>query len=377
MKNIQFMDLQKQYQSIKSEIDAAIFKVLESSEYIGGPIKENFEKNFAKACGTSYCLGVGNGTDAITIALKAMGIGPGDEVITQANSFIASSEAISTAGAKPVFVDVDPANFLMDFAKLEALLEKQAHTKGGKIKAIIPVHLYGRILNMTKLMALADKYKLKVLEDCAQSHLATWNGKKAGSFGDMATFSFYPGKNLGAYGDAGAIVTSNEQYYNLAKKLANHGRVQKYDHEIEGYNSRLDTIQAAILDVKLKYLQNWSDARYDKAVYYSQKLAGISSEIALPEIPEKGSHVFHLYVIRVKNREKLQKHLQDHGIPTIVHYPISLPNLKAYAHMGHSPDSFPVATQLQNEVLSLPLFPEITSDEQNHICAKIKEFYAQ
>lgn len=365
------MDLHRQYLTIKPEIDSAILNIINNSEFIGGESKNKFEASFAAACGVKHSIGVGNGTDAIYIALKAMGIGAGDEVIVPTQTFIATSEAVSVAGAKPIFIDSDPNTHLLDIRLLESLLEKRAHTRGGKVRAIIPVHLYGRICPMIEIMELAKKYGLLVLEDSAQAHLAEIDGKKAGSFGHMATFSFYPGKNLGAYGDAGAIVTNDTQFAEKARKLANHGRVKKYDHDVEGFNSRLDGIQAAVLNVKLPHLEKWTESRRRLAGNYNQLLRSLDQHIILPILPEKKEHVFHLYVIRTSNREYVQAELSARGVQTIIHYPIALHNLAAYSYMGHSPEDFPVANKFQNEILSLPLFPEMTLVEQEYVASSM------
>lgn len=385
---IPFMDLHRQYLTIKGEMDRAIQGVIDRSEYIGGSEKNLFEKNFANACGVRNCIGVANGTDAITISLKAMGIGAGDEVIVPANSFIASSEAVSMTGAKPVFVDIDPSSYLLSLEKLEDLLSRRAHNRGGKVRAIIPVHLYGRICPMSSILELAKKYDLKVLEDSAQAHLAEWvdgaTGKvgRAGSFGHMATFSFYPGKNLGAFGDAGAIMTNDDRLAELARKLANHGRVSKYDHDMEGYNSRLDGMQAAVLNVKLPHLARWSESRRQLARKYNQLLSDLEAKIDLPYVPEGKEHVWHLYVVRLKEnkttkagelREKIQSKLNDLGVQTVVHYPIALPNLKAYAHLGHKPSDFPISSDYESKIFSLPLFPEMTSAEQEYVSQCLHE----
>lgn len=368
---IPFMDLNRQYQSLKNEVDGAIQAVIDTSAFVGGPAKNNFEESFARACGAKHCIGVGNGTDALFIALKAMGIGQGDEVIVPAMTFIATAEAVSAIGAKPVFVDIDPQNYLMDVKQVEALLEARAHTRGGKIKALIPVHLYGRICPMKDLMDLAKKFDLFVLEDAAQAHLAEEEGLKAGAIGHMGTFSFYPGKNLGAFGDGGAIVTSDDDLALMARKLANHGRTKKYDHDVEGFNSRLDGIQAAVLNVKLPHLADWSEKRRKYAKRYNELLSAFEDKIALPHIPEVKQHVFHLYVVRVlegaKKRKELQEKIKELGVSTVVHYPIALPNLQAYAPYGHKPSDFPVSSQYQDQVLSLPLFPEMTPEEQDHV----------
>lgn len=372
MMHIPLMDLVRQYNSLKTEIDSVVKSVIETASFVGGPEKDQFETEFAKACGVPHCIGVGNGTDSLFLILKALGISSGDEVVTAANSFIASSEAISATGARPVFIDIDPNTFNIDLNLLEELLEKRAHSRGGKIKAIMPVHLYGRIVDMPKVSALAKKYQLFVVEDTAQAHLAEIEGKRAGAWGDAGSFSFYPGKNLGAFGDAGAVITSDQDLAQRIRKLANHGRIGKYDHDVEGFNSRLDTLQAAVLRVKLRNLQSWSDARFDRAIEYDKMLQEVP-EVVRPIIPSKGQHVFHLYVIRVKEREKVQEEMKKRGIQTVVHYPVALPNLAAYRYLGHQPGDFPFASKAAKEVLSLPLFPEMTFEEQRYVAKCLRE----
>ncbi len=364
---IPFLDLNQQYHSIKQEIDQAIFEIIENSAFIGGKKLKEFEQNFANFIGTKYCIGVGNGTDAITIALKALGIGKGDEVITVANSFIATSEAITAAGAKVVFVDTHPVYYTIDIEKIEEKITD-------KTKAIIPVHLYGQAAMMDKVMEIAKKYNLYVIEDSAQAHGAKYLDKNIGLWGDLATFSFYPGKNLGAYGDAGAIVTNDENLAKLCKMYANHGRTEKYNHEFEGYNSRLDGIQAAVLDVKLKHLENWTKQRQKVAKLYDEYLKDING-IVIPKIHKNSTSVYHLYVIRTPKRNELKEFLAENGISAGIHYPIGLPYLKAYAYLNHKPEDFPYTYQYQNEVLSLPIFPEMTEDMVSFVVEKIKEFF--
>lgn len=373
---IPLMDLSKQTQSIRHEIDSVIKNVIDSGVYVGGPEKDGFELEWAAAVGTKHCIGVGNGTDSLFLILKALGIGAGDEVVTAANSFIASSEAISAAGAKPVFVDVDERTMNIDLTILEQLLAERSYKKGGRIRAIIPVHLYGRLVDMPRLMEIARTHDVHVIEDAAQAHLAIVDGRRSGCWGDAGSFSFYPGKNLGAFGDAGAVVTNDVELAKKIRMLANHGRIGKYDHEFEGFNSRLDPLQAAILRVKLKHLQKWSDSRYEKALIYDRifKDARISEfGCVTPEIPPRGSHVFHLYVIRVENRDQVQKRLNEKGVSAVIHYPSALPNLPAYSYLGHKKTDFPVATRLSKEVLSLPLFPEITFEEQAYVASSLAE----
>jgi dTDP-4-amino-4,6-dideoxygalactose transaminase len=364
---IPFVDLKSQYESIKEEIDKAISTVISQSAFIGGPNLKNFEEAFAQFCGVKHCIGVGNGTDALYIALRALGIGRDDEVITAANSFIATSEAITMTGAKVVFVDINPGTYNIDIDKIEGKIT-------AKTKAIIPVHLYGQPADLDPIISLARRYNLKIVEDAAQAHGSVYKGKKTGSIGDIACFSFYPGKNLGAYGDGGAIVTNNEEWALKARMIANHGRIGKYDHEMEGVNSRLDGLQAAILSVKLNHLAMWNKMRRSNAYLYNQYLKGTG--LVIPVELEDVTAVYHLYVVRVKRekRKKLQEHLQSKGIATGIHYPIALPNLMAYAYLGHTENDFPEATKASEEILSLPMFPELDENRIKYVADAIKEF---
>ncbi len=365
---IPFVDLQIQYQSIKDEIDQSIKEVIDNTAFIGGKKVEEFCDNFSQYIETKYSIPVGNGTDALFIALKALGIGQGDEVVTVANTFIATSEAVTATGANVVFVDCHPDYFTMNSALIEEKISERT-------KAIIPVHLYGQPTTIEDICNIAQKHDLYVIEDSAQAHGAKYNGKKVGTFGDLATFSFYPGKNLGAYGDAGAILTDNQDLADLCKKLANHGRIDKYDHEIEGFNSRMDGIQAAVLNVKLKYIEKWNAHRRRAAQIYDTLLENVA-EIITPKICDKTLPVYHLYVIRAKKRNDLRLFLKEKGISTGIHYPIGLPFLKAYEYLGHRPQDFPVTYKYQSEILSLPIYPEITNEMINYVVDKIKSFYA-
>lgn len=364
--NIPFVDLKTQYSSIKEEIHQAISEVISKTSFIGGPFVKEFEDSFSQFCKVKYCVGVGNGTDALSIALKALNIGKGDEVITAANSFIASSEAITMSGAKPVFIDINPQTYNIDVGKIEDKITPRT-------KAIIPVHLYGQPADMDPIIDFAKKYNLKVIEDAAQAHGAEYKGRKVGSLGDMACFSFYPGKNLGAYGDAGAIVTNDNSLADNARMIANHGRSDKYNHQLEGVNSRLDGIQAAILSVKLNHLSNWTESRRKNAYLYNKYLAG--SSIFTPVELEDVLAVYHLYVIRLKNnlRSKVQDHLKSNGVSSGIHYPIALPNLKAYSYLGHDAKDFPEATIVSSEILSLPMFPELTESQIAFVTEKVVE----
>ena len=369
---IPFVDLKAQYHSIKNEIDSAISEIIENTVFIKGKAVDDFEKSFSEVIGVKHCIGVGNGTDALIISLKTLGIGVDDEVIVPANSFIATSEAVTAVGAKVVFVDNHPETYNIDISKLESAITHNT-------KAIIVVHLYGQSADMDSIMKIAKKYQFYVIEDASQGHLAEYKSdidgwKNAGTFGDIATFSFYPGKNLGAYGDAGAIVTNNDKLAKKARMYANHGRISKYDHEFEGVNSRMDGIQGAVLGVKLKYLPEWTKKRREVANYYLDKLKDIN-EIYLPVVNDNCKPVWHLFVIRTNKRDELQSFLEGKGISVGVHYPIALPNLQAYSYLEHKADDFPVASSYQNRLLSLPIFPEITKKQQDYLINSIKEFF--
>jgi dTDP-4-amino-4,6-dideoxygalactose transaminase len=366
--NIPFVDLKAQYESIKDEIDVAIADVLDRTAFIGGPFAKAFEENFARYCGVKHCVGVGNGTDAIFIALKALGIGQGDEVITAANSFIATSEAITMSGARVVFVDIDSQTYNIDTRLIEAKITP-------KTRAIIPVHLYGQPADMEPIMDIARRNDLKVIEDAAQAHGAEYHGQRVGSIGDAACFSFYPGKNLGAYGDAGAIVTNDESLAEKMRMFANHGRTEKYNHAVEGVNSRLDDLQAAILNVKLHHLDNWTERRRHNAYLYNEQLVG--SGIVTPAEINDVRAVYHLYVMRIdaEKRDMLQKRLSEKNVSTGIHYPIALPNLRAYSYIGLSPNDFPIATRSSKEILSLPMFAELTVDQIHYVSDVVKSIF--
>jgi dTDP-4-amino-4,6-dideoxygalactose transaminase len=365
MKIIPFVDLKVQYQSIKIEIDEAIQNVINETAFIKGKYVQRFEEEYADTYGVKHVISCANGTDAIYITLKALGVGPSDEVITVANSWISTSETITQTGARVVFVDIDPDYYAIDTAKIEEKITN-------KTKAIIPVHLYGHPANMSKIMVIAKKYNLKVVEDCAQAHFAKWQGKYVGTYGDAGTFSFFPGKNLGAYGDAGCIGTNDDDLAEKMRRFSRHGALGKHDHEIEGINSRLDGLQAAILSVKLKYIQKWTDLRIQHAALYNKLLSG--SGVETPHTYEAAKHVFHLYVIRTENRDELQSYLNENGISTGVHYPTSLPYLKAYEYLGHTPADFPVAYEYMNKILSLPMFPELDKNSIRKIVRNISTF---
>ena len=363
---IPLVDLRAQYLAHQAEIDAAIKRVIEETAYIGGEAVSAFEAAYASDYGIRHCIPVANGTDAIYIALKMLGIGPGDEVITKAHSWISTSETISQTGAKPVFVDVD-GFYCIDADKIEAAITP--HTR-----AIAPVHLYGQPSDMTKIMRIAKQRNLLVVEDCAQAHYATWQGRRVGTFGDVGTFSFYPGKNLGAYGDAGAIVTNNDELATKMRMYANHGALKKHRHLMEGVNSRLDGIQAAVLSAKLPFVHAWTKRRQEVAALYDELLPKALSREALPRLRDGASHVYHLYVIQIDRRDELAAFLAERGVQTGVHYPVALPLMAAYAHLGHGPNDFPNASRNQERILSLPIYPEMTPDMVRHVVDSISEF---
>jgi dTDP-4-amino-4,6-dideoxygalactose transaminase len=352
---IPLVDLKAQYESIKPEIDAAIMRVISDTAFIGGPFAKAFEESFARYCEVGHCVGVANGTDALYIALRTLGVGPGDEVITAANSFIATSEAIRMAGAQVVFVDINPATFNIDVERIEEKITSRT-------KAIIPVHLYGQPADMAPICALARKHSLRVVGDAAQAHGAVYQGRPVAQLADITCFSFYPGKNLGAYGDAGALVTDNVEWAQQARMLANHGRIKKYDHDFEGVNSRLDGLQSAILSVKLRHLEPWTEQRRRNAYLYNDALEGCG--VATPGELDDVRAVYHLYVVRVPNgrRDEVQERLNANGISTGIHYPIALPYLNAYRHLGHTKADFPEAFRASGEILSLPMFAELTEE---------------
>lgn len=366
---IKLVDLNRQYLKYKDELDGAIAEVIEKSAFIGNlnnPFVKSFEKNFAAFIGTDHCVACANGTDAIEILLKSMGVGKGDEVIVPAISWIATSEAVSNMGATPVFVDVEADYFCIDPNLITDKITK-------KTKAIIPVHLYGHPANMMEIMKIATEYDLLVLEDCAQAHGAEIEGKRVGTFGHAASFSFFPGKNLGAFGDAGGMVSNDAEIATKARMISQHGQSgKKHTHLIEGRNSRMDGLHAAILDVKLKYLDEWTDQRISHAQKYKDLLAGFA--VVLPGVQNNTKHVFHLFVIRSKNREKLIHYLKDKGVSTAIQYPNALPFLDAYKSQCYTEADFPVANALQHEIVSLPMFPELDEGEISFIANLLIDF---
>ena len=368
---MQFLDLNVQYKSIKEEIDEAIERVLESAVFIGGKEVEEFEKEVAQFCGVKYAIGVNSGTDALFLSLKALDIKQGDEVITTPFTFIATAEVIANLGAKPVFVDINHETFNIDSSKIEKAITQ-------KTKAIIPIHLFGQMADMDEIMEIARKHNLYVIEDAAQAIGAEYMGRKAGTIGDFGCFSFFPSKNLGAYGDGGMIITDNDKLAEKISLLKNHGSSpkEKYLNLIIGTNSRLDAIQAAILRVKLKYLSKWSKKRAEKADYYSKNLRGIG-DIIVPITLSDRNHIFHQYTIRTKFRDKLQKYLNEQGVPAMIYYPLPLHLQPAFEYLNHKQGNFPESEKAAKEVLSLPIYPELLEKDQNLIIEKIKEFFSK
>ena len=365
---VPFLDLKAQYNSIKDEIAIAIQQVLDSCAFAGGPFTAQFEKDFASFCGTAYAIGVNSGTDALFMALRGFGVGKGDEVITTANTFIATAEAICSCGAKPVFVDIEEQTYNMDPSLLEAAITPQT-------KAIIPVHLFGQIADMDPIMEIAVKHNLIVIEDACQAHGAEYKGKPAGSFGDAACFSFYPGKNLGAYGEAGAVVTNNEKLTETVRILRDHGQARKYHHSLLGWNARMDGIQAAVLSVKLKHLPAWTEARRNNAKLYDTLLMGMDGAIP-PTESGYAKHVYHVYAIRVQNRDALIKFLGDRNIGCGIHYPIPLHLQEAFDFLGIGKGSFPVAERAAEEMVSLPMFAELTEEQIRYVTGQVEDFLA-
>lgn len=371
MNKIPPVDLKTQYQAIAPEVEAAVLGVLASGNYIGGAQVEGFERQFADYIGTAECVACNSGTDALYLALRALGIGPGDQVITSPFTFIATAETIAATGATPVFVDIDPETFNLDLNQVEQAITPRS-------RGIIPVHLFGQPVDMTRLMAMATAQGLAVIEDCAQATGATWAERKVGSLGQIGCFSFYPTKNLAACGDGGAITTNDPEIAATLRLLRDHGRRSGYYHEQTGVNSRLDAIQAAILQIKLKYLDTWNQQRQEAARRYHQLLEGVPG-LGRPQTLTGGSSVWNQYTIRVKSqglagkREGLRSQLQQQGVSSMVYYPLPLHLQPVYQHLGYQGGDFPVAEQAAQEVLSLPMFPELSPEQQQQVVYALKD----
>lgn len=352
---VPFLNLKTQHQTLKAEILAALSEVLDSTAFAGGSFVTRFEEEFSKYCGTNHSVGVGNGTDALWFALLALGVGQGDEVITVPNTFIATAEAITYCGAKPVFIDVDEETYTMD----PRLIEKAITSR---TKAIIPVHLYGQMADMDPIIEIARKHKLAVIEDACQAHGAEYKGKRAGSIGDVGCFSFYPGKNLGACGEAGACVTNNPELRARMAMFRDHGQARKYYHSVVGWNGRMDGFQGAILSIKLKHLNDWTSARRSHAQAYTRAFANTHG-LLTPKEASYGKHVYHLYVLRVKQRDQVLKNLAERGVNCAIHYPVPLHLQDAYKDLGLGPGSYPISERCSQEIISLPMFPELSESE--------------
>ncbi len=365
---VPFVDLKAQYDAIRYEVAAAIQRVLESTAFAAGPFVAQFEKEFARFCGTRYALGVGSGTSALWLALLACGVGPGDEVITVPNTFIATAEAISRTGARPVFVDVDEETYLMKPELLEAAITLRT-------KAIIPVHLYGQVADMDRIMECAKAHNLYVIEDACQAHGAIYKGKRAGSIGDAGCFSFYPGKNLGAYGEGGAVITDNEQIAQRIAVLKDHGQSEKYHHTVIGWNDRMDGIQGAVLSVKLKYLEEWNATRRGNARLYSGLLGSVDG-LRVPKEAPYGEHIYHVYAIRVQDRSGLLKHLSSSEVFCNIHYPVPIHLQEAYRFLGLDRGSYPVAERCCDDIVSLPMFAELTGEQICYVADRIGNFFS-
>lgn len=363
---IPLVDLRAQYESIRPAIDIAMQRVIDASSFIMGPDVGNFEAAFADECGVAHCIGVSSGTTALTLALRTLGVGPGDEVVTVAHTFIATAEAICAVGAQPVFVDIDPHTYTLDPAQLSAVIRPAT-------RAVIPVHLYGQPADMTQINEIAATHGLAVVEDAAQAHAATWQGRKAGALGQLACFSFYPGKNLGAFGDAGAVTTNDPALAEQVRLLRNHGRRAKYVHEQIGYGERMDTLQAAILGAKLPHLGRWTAARRRLAARYSVLLTGC--DVTLPAVAPGAEPAWHLYVICTPRRDELLDQFKRHGVEAGIHYPLPLHLQPAFAHLGLQPGALPVTEAVAATCLSLPLYPEMSDAQQDRIVDLIRQFH--
>lgn len=365
---VAYLDLPAQMRGLRKEIDAAIARTLDNCSFCLGPDVAQFEKDFAKFCLAEHCIGFNSGTSALHVALMLVGVGPGDEVITTPSTFVATSWAISYVGARPVYVDVEDATFNLDPKKVERAITP-------KTRAIMPVHLYGHPVDLDPLLAICRKHRLPLVEDAAQAHGAKYKGKVIGTFGAVSGFSFYPGKNLGAYGEGGALVTNDAKFAARARSLREHGSTQRYYHDEVGFNYRMEGIQGAVLEVKLKHLEDWTRERRRVAHRYHELLAG--TPLQLPREADYAESAWHLYVVRHPRRDELKKHLEANHVGCALHYPLPLHLQKAYAHLGYKPGDFPVAEKAARECLSLPIYPELTDSQLQRVAAVIKEFFAR
>jgi dTDP-4-amino-4,6-dideoxygalactose transaminase len=389
IQGIPFLDLVTPHRELREELMQVVSSAFDTAGFIGGPMVQGFEADFAKFCETDYCVGVGSGTDALRFALIGAGVGPGDIVITVPNTFIATTEAISQAGARIVFVDIDEATYNLDPEKLRQYLEDGCDLDGktlidkktkSQVRAIVPVHLYGQMADMDAILDLAEKYDLIVIEDACQAHGAEYFSReqnrwcKAGSMGRAAAFSFYPGKNLGACGEGGAVTTNDAEFAKKIRMLRDHGQAQKYYHDMEGYNGRLDSIQAGILRVKLAHLSEWTEGRRQAAARYRELFSSADAAVGLPYEPEWSKAVYHLFVVRAQDRDGLMKDLAAAGIGTGIHYPIPLHLQKAYETLGYSKGDFPITENVAAEIVSLPMFPGLRADQQEAVLDAVNSF---
>lgn len=391
---IPLLDLVTPHLELEEELMSVLRSAIKTAGFVGGSVVEDFEREFARFCGVQFCVGVASGTDALRFALLAAGIQRGDTVLTVPNTFAATTEAISQSGAWPDFVDIDERTYNMDPRKLQEYLEARCcvdyatrrllnRNTGRPITAIVPVHLYGQTADMDRILELAERYRLMVIEDACQAHGAEYfsstekGWRKAGSMGRAAAFSFYPGKNLGACGEAGAVTTGDEEIAQRVRMLRDHGQAQKYYHDLEGYNGRLDAIQAGVLRVKLRYLAEWNRKRREVAVGYHHLFSPLASTITLPYEPSSCNSVYHLYVIRSKDRERLRRHLGEAGIGTGIHYPVALHLQKAYFGMGYKEGDFPIAEKAAAEVLSLPMYPQLRPEQQQRVAQEVSNFFGR
>lgn len=362
--DIKFVDLFAQYLSIKKDITRALSSVIAETAFISGKYAEQFEKEWAEYIGAKHCIGCANGTDSLEILLQVYGVGAGDEVIVPANTWVSTTECVVTNGATPVFVDTDPDTFTIDVTKIEEKITD-------KTKAIIPVHLYGMPADMDPIMEIAKKHRLIVIEDCAQAHGAEYKKKKVGTIGDAASFSFYPGKNLGAYGDAGCMMTNDPDVATKARIIANHGQQGKHNHLVSGRNSRLDGLNASILSAKLNYIEEWNKARKEIAKEYNKLFKG--TKVKTPKKPRGRDHVYHIYAVMVENRDEVRKVLEERGVPTLVHYPTPQPLLPAFEHLGNKAEDYPVAVEQTSKQISLPMYPEMKPEMVEYIASTLIE----
>lgn len=363
--NIPFVDLKAQYQTIKEPVQTALQKVMDNTSFVLGPAVQEFEAKFAAYIGVKHALGVNSGTSALHLALLAAGVGAGDEVITPAMTFVATAAAIDYTGARPAFVDVDPVSYTIDPAKIEAAITPNT-------KAIMPVHLYGQAADMDPILAIARKHNLVVVEDAAQAHGAKYNGKPCGSIGDVAGFSFYPGKNLGAYGEGGAVTTDRDDYARTIKALRDWGAEKKYYHDLKGFNYRMAGFQGAVLGVKMAHIEAWTEMRRQAAAHYDQLLAGLDGAKA-PQQMDYARHVYHVYAVMVANRDEVQAKLKDAGVSSGIHYPIPVHLQKCFAELGYKEGDFPVAEQIGREELSLPMYPELTQEMIAYVVDRLRQ----